>query len=399
MSPIDRLAFATDALRGHQMRSWLTAIGIAVGIMAVVLLLSLGAGVQRFLLAEFTQFGTNLIGIHPGKTETFGIPTGAIGSVQALTLDDAEALDALDAVVAVVPLVHGNAEVKQDKHKRRTMVLGVGAHVPEAWQIPVQLGRFLPDDTPRQARSFAVLGAKLRREIFGDVNPLGKSIRVAGERYRVVGVMEPKGQFLGFDLDDTVYIPAAKALELFDREGLMEIDVLYREGRSAERVSASITRVLAARHGREDFTVISQAQMLEILDSVLGVLTAGVAALGGISLFVGGVGIFTIMTIGVHERYAEIGLLRALGARREDVLAVFLLESVVLAVTGGALGVAIAFLIAGVGDLAALPISLEISPIDIGLAVAVATVVGLVAGIGPALRAAGLAPLDALRSE
>ena len=170
---------------------------------------------------------------------------------------------------------------------------------------------------------------------------LGERIRVGGQRYRVVGIMESKGDMVGIDLDDTVYIPAARGLELFNRQGLLEIDVLYAEDAPVEEVVAGIKRILAARHGAEDFTVVTQQQMLDVLGSIVDVLTLGVAALGGISLLVGGVGIFTIMTIAVRERTQEIGLLRAIGARRSRIAQLFLGEAMLLSAIGGAGGLAL----------------------------------------------------------
>jgi putative ABC transport system permease protein len=239
----------------------------------------------------------------------------------------------------------------------------------------------------------------MSRELFGDASPLGANVRVGGERYRVVGVMKPKGTMIGFDLDDTVYIPAARALELFDRESLFEIDVLYREGAPVAEVERGLRRVLVARHGGEDFTLTTQQQMLDTLGSVLDVLTFAVGALGSISLLVGGVGIFTIMTIGVRERTGEIGLLRALGARRGQVLGLFLAEAVVLSTLGGLCGLLIgsggAWLLGQLTD--KLPVSF--SPLFLGLSVLVSTLIGLVSGILPALRAAGMDPVEALRAE
>ena len=395
----DLVWFAAGAIAAHRMRSALTALGIAVGIAAVVLLTSFGEGVYRFVLGEFTQFGTNLVAVTPGKTETFGLSGATISNVRPLTLDDAFTLERLELVVASVPLVQGNAEVESRERTRRTMIFGVGPDVPVVWGMGVAAGRFLPRDNQHAPRAFAVLGSKVRHELFGGANPLGKRLRVGGHRYRVVGVMESKGQFLGFDLDEAVYVPAAKALELFNRESLMEVDILYRAEASVDAVTAAVRRHLLARHGTEDFTIITQAQMLEVLGSVLDVLTLAVAALGGISLFVGGVGILTIMTIAVRERTAEIGILRALGARRRQVLAVFLIEALLLSALGGLAG-----LILGLGIMGALKVGVPALPVHPSLEFAVlaeglALLIGLVAGVLPALRAAGLQPLDALRAE
>ena len=399
MRVLDFIALAVGAVFAHRTRSLLTALGIAVGIAAVVLLTSIGEGVHRFVLQEFTQFGTNLIAVTPGKTETFGLSGAQISNVRPLSLDDAAALERLEEVVAVVPVVQGNARVESRGRSRRTMVFGVSSKVPEVWRMGVSAGRFLPRDNQRAPRSYVVLGAKVRKELFGDGNPLGQRLRVGGDRYRVIGVMAPKGQFLGFDLDDAVYVPASKALELFNRESLMEIDLLYRADESAERVRASVHRLLQARHGTEDFTIITQQQMLDVLGSVLDVLTFAVAALGGISLFVGGVGIVTIMTIAVRERRAEIGLLRAIGARRGHVLSLFLLESLLLSAAGGLAGLGIGLGLAGTISivLPALPVQPSIEYVM--LAEALAVVIGLAAGVLPARHAAGLQPLDALRAE
>ena len=319
----DLIKLTINGVSSQRLRSFLTGLGIAVGIGAVVLLTSLGEGLHQFVLAEFTQFGTNLITIAPGKRTTHGISGAVISSVRPLNLEDAQALLRVPNVIAVVPFVQGNAPVEAGHRTRHTAVFGSGAAVPEVWRIKVAMGQFLPDEPPRTARAFAVLGSKLGSELFSDVNPLGQRLRIGGEVYRIVGVMESKGQMLGFDLDDAVYIPTAKALAMFNREGLMEIDLLYAAGSNVDQVVGSSREMLVKRHGKEDFTITTQEEMLKILGSVLGLLTMAAGALGSISLFVGGVGILTIMTISVNERTAEIGLLRALGAGRNQIMAIF----------------------------------------------------------------------------
>ncbi|MFZ1984692.1 MAG: ABC transporter permease, partial [Desulfatitalea sp.] len=337
----DTITLSLHAVVSHRLRSFLTALGIAVGIAAVVLLTSLGEGIHRYVLAEFTQFGTNLIGITPGKTNTTGFSGGVISNVRPLSLADSIALAQMPRVIATVPVVQGNASVEFEQRSRRTYIFGVGAAAPQVWQIRVALGRFLPDDDPRVARAFAILGSKVKQELFGTQNPLGQRLRIGSEQYRIMGVMESKGQMLGFDLDDAVYIPAARAMSLFNRNSLMEIDLLYAAGSRSEDVAQRVKSLLVARHGDEDFTVVTQDQMLEVLGSVLNILTMAVGALGGISLVVGGVGILTIMTIAVHERTAEIGLLRAVGADRAQILALFIGEAIVLSSLGGLAGLVI----------------------------------------------------------
>jgi putative ABC transport system permease protein len=316
-----------------------------------------------------------------------------------LTVDDSEALRHLPYITAVTPMVQGNAEVEALGRKRRVTVYGTGYEFAGAFRFAIAQGSYLPPDDPRAPRSLAVLGSKMAHELFGTANALGANVRVGSERYRVVGVMAPKGTMIGMDLDDTVFLPAARTLELFNRDSLFEIDAIYEEGAPAGEVRDAIERVLASRHGDKDFTVTTQQEMIDTLGSVLNVLTFAVGALGSISLLVGAVGIFTIMTIGVRERTSEIGLLRALGAGRNQVLGIFLAEAVVLSFLGGLAG-----LLLGVGGawllghlVSKLPVSL--SAFFVLLSALLSVLIGLIAGILPALRAASLDPVEALRAE
>ncbi|MDD2915610.1 MAG: ABC transporter permease [Gallionella sp.] len=395
----DLVKLTTSSFLSYRMRSFLTGLGIAIGITAVILLTSIGEGLHQFVLAEFSQFGTNIITIQPGKTQTNGGNAGVFGSVRPLSLEDADALRHLPYVENVNPSLMGNAEVRVNGKTRRTTVLGEGRDFAKAFTMKVQSGSFWTDEDNEQARAQVVLGAKVNQELFAGQNPLGSYLRVGGQRYRVIGVMESKGQILGFDMDDVVIIPAARAMELLNRSGLIEMQVSYRASADVNTVIRSITERLKERHGSEDFTIISQEQALEVLGSVLDVITFAVGALGGISLLVGGVGILTIMTMAVTERTAEIGLLRALGAREGQVLTLFLGEAMLLSALGGLAGLAL-----GVGIAQGAHLLFPALPVHTPWLFAViaelsAVTIGLAAGVMPARRAARLDPVEALRTE
>ena len=395
----DYLNLIFRALMSHKMRSYLTMLCIAIGIAAVMLLTSIGEGVHRFVLAEFTQFGTTLIGINPGRVTTAGASIGVFGTEKPLTIDDTEALKRIPDAKAVIPVVTGNAEIEAYKKRRRTTVYGVGPEFPEVFTFNVSSGRFLPTDDVHSPRALAVLGYKLKTELFGNESSLGQIVRISGSRFRVIGVLESKGQVLGFDLDDAVYIPTQRGLSMFNRNSVMEIDLLYREGANEEHIVKQIEDIVIARHGRLDVTITTQQQMLDVLGSILNILTFAVGALGGISLLVGAVGIVTITTIAIRERTAEIGLFRALGAKRKHILALFLGEATVLSTLGGIAGILLGVAIAlGLGfAVPALPISFSVFFAILSVITSIA--IGLLAGVIPAMHAAKLDPVDALRSE
>ncbi len=400
MAGRDLLRLAGGAIRAHRLRSALTMLGILIGIASVILLTSIGEGTRDYILDQFTQFGTDILAINPGKTMTTGAPGALAGTFRKLTVEDAEALLRVPGVKKVVPLVMGMARVQADERGRSVFVYGVNSDVPAIWKFGVRQGRFLPEGDPRRGSPLVVLGPKLKREIFGERNALGEYVRIGKFRFQVIGVMAPKGLLLGFDIDDSAYIPVASAQKLFNRDELMEIDVLFSTGVGTESVEEGIRRMLIERHdGEEDFTITTQTEMLDVMGRVMGIISVAVGGIGAISLVVGAIGILTMMWISVNERTAEIGLAKALGAGSGQILSLFLLEAALLSLIGGVLGVA-----AGVGLARAIRLFLPGLPVQTPLryviaALAVSLVVGLLSGVMPARRAAQLDPVEALHAE
>jgi putative ABC transport system permease protein len=400
MDPGGFVELGFGAVRSHRLRSFLAILGIAIGIAAVIILTSIGEGTRRYLLKEFTQFGTNVLAINPGKVETAGIPGVFGGTTHKLTLDDAEAIRRVPDVQAVAPLAMGQARVEGNGRGRSVFIYGATAEFPEVLKFRVGQGSFLPPGDPRRGGMVTVLGPKLKRELFGEENALGAFVRIADFRLRVIGVMAPKGRILGFDIDDAAYVPVATVMRMFNLDELQEIDVSFTHEGLAESVAARVRALLTERHaGKEDFTLMTQTEMLRVFGRVMDMITTAVAAIAGISLLVGAIGVFTMMWITVGERVSEIGLLRAIGATSGEVHGLFLLEAVVLTLIGGALGVAFGVTVALLARLLVpgLPIY---TPLEYVLAaLGVSAVTGVVAGVLPARRAASLDPVAALRAE
>lgn len=394
----DALVWIWRAVWMHRGRSLLTVTGFAIGIAAMVLLSSFGEGLRLYVVNEFTQFGSHIVSVNPGRSSTLGIEA-VLKTTRPLTLEDAAALKRLSGVEDVVPSVAGQLPAEANNRIRNTDIYAVGAAALAAYKLEIAQGTFLPQEELGRARSFAVLGSELKQELFGRQNPLGEYIHVGGSRFRIIGVLENKGQFLGFSLDKSLFIPVDRGLQLFNRNSLMEINILYRPAMSSSVMAEKVKELLLRRHGFEDFTITTQDQILATLDNILNILKYAGGGLGAISLLVGGVGILTILMITVAERTQEVGLLRALGATRFQIRNLFLGEAIFLALVGGVIGVAGIGLLELLLQLLAPGVPISMSVGIMLAALTVSTLIGVVSGVRPALSATHLSPIDALRAE
>lgn len=395
----DLLELAFEALNAHRLRYRLSSLAVAVGIAAVVLMSSIGEGTRRFVERQISMFGTTLVSINPGKIETHGVPGGLSGGTRKLTIEDGMALARLPQSASAVAVAHGAARVEHAGRARSIMIFGVTPQMPQTWQMKVATGSFLPDGPWDRGAPVIVLGPRVARELFGSESPLGAMVRVGTARFRVIGVMESKGMYLSFDLDELAYVPVARALQLFNLAELTEVDLMARSLADVDALEAAAASLMKERHRAEDVTVISQKDAQAMVGNILAVLSAVVTSIAGISLLVGAIGIFTILWIVVNERTAEVGLVKALGANPPQIVLWYLCEAAMVSLFGGAIG-----LVIGTGAAALLGAfvpGLEIftSPAIVGTALLVSIGVGIGSGVAPALRAARLDPVEALRTE
>ena len=394
----DLLRFATRSLTGARTRTLLMLLAMSIGVAAVVVLTALGEGARRYVVGEFEQLGTHLLIMLPGRTETTGGLPPLFGETpQDLTLPDALALLRSRHITRVAPISVGGAAVSHGSRDREVTVIGTTLDYFEIRKMDVGAGLPLPDIDPERALNVAVLGAKLKRELFDGKRALGQWIRIHDRRFRVIGILSDDGQSLGQDLGDMVVIPVAAAQSLFNAPSLFRVLIQARSEEDIPRAQSAARKIISARHnGEDDVTIITQDAMLGTFDNILRALTYTVGGIAGVSLAVAGILIMNVMLVAVSQRTAEIGLLKALGSPAKQILHLFLAESSLLAALGAATGLLIGF--AGIAALRQLfPDFPLVAPLWAPIAaVAVALGMGVLFGLMPARRAAALDPVRSL---
>ncbi len=401
MNLLEHLAIALDSIRASKARTFLTTLGVLIGVFSVILLVGMGDAVRSYVLDTFAGVGSNLLQINPGRQTTKGIRPSKMQIKNKLTLADADALEkrgfALDGVSAIVI---GSGELRSSDLRRSVMVLGVSQDYPSLRNMQIDRGRFVdPEDVEHHRRSL-VLGQTVVKELFGEgANPLGDTIYVSGAPFRIVGITAPKGKTFGFDMDDIAFMSVTAAQDLFNVETVSHILARAKDRKTVEPAMEQIRTVLTARRGDEDFTVFSQDDMMEMVNDIMGTLTFFLGAIASISLLVGGIGIMNIMLVSVKERTREIGIRRAVGARWMDIMVQFLVEAVVVSLLGGVTGILLGFVVIRIVAHFQPELPVELSGWNVAMALGFSVVVGILSGVFPAVRAADLDPVEALRYE
>ncbi|UCV04377.1 ABC transporter permease [Dechloromonas denitrificans] len=395
----DTLRFARDAAAGYPMRTTLSVLAMSIGVAAVVILTALGDGARRYVVGQFSSIGTNLVIVLPGRSGTGGFnPANAITTTpRDLTIDDAGALRRAPAVSRVAPLTVGTSEISFGGRLREIMVAGATSEFIPIRNFELAQGSGLPEEDWNRGSPVAVIGAKIREELFGNEPAVGKLIRVGDRRLRVVGVLKSVGQGLGMDTDELVIVPVSLAQAMFNSNTLFRILVEARSREAIPDAKEQAMEILKQRHrGEEDVTVITQDAILATFDKLLGALTMGVAGIAAISLAVAGILVMNVMLVAVTQRTGEIGLLKALGATARTIRLAFLAEAAMLSTVGAVVG----YLLGQLGAFAlrqAFPVFPAYPPdwaVIAGLSTALLT--GLLFGVMPARQAARLDPVQAL---
>jgi putative ABC transport system permease protein len=396
----DVLKLSNQALRRYPLRSSMLLLAISIGVASVITLTAVGEGARRYISGEFADLGTNLLIVLPGRADTAGagLQGMLIGETSRdLTLDDTMAIERSPYVARVAPLVVGGGTASWRERERDITVIGSNAVFKDIQDWKMAEGAFLPATDLDVLSPVCVLGSVVAHELFANARPVGEWLRIGETRCRVIGVLAQAGMTGPFDTDELVVVPVANAQQIFNTPAVFRIFVEAGSSDQIERAHSDIVNIVKRRHqGIEDFTVITQDAILSTFDEIFGVVTAALAGIAGISLVVAGILIMNVMLVAVTQRTAEVGLLKALGATRRQILALFLSEASMLSLLGGMIGYA-------VGQGASFTLRAVYPIIDFhapvwaaaaGVGVAVAS--GLVFGILPARRAALLDPVEAL---
>ena len=395
----DLIRFARDAATGSPLRTSLLVLAMAIGVAAVVILTALGDGARRYVVSEFSSLGTNLVIVLPGRSQTGGFsPGNAVTSTpRDLTIDDAQALLRAHAVRRVAPLAVGTSEISYGGRLREVMVAGTTAQYIDVRTLKIAQGRFLADGDWRRGASEAVIGAKIRDELFAAEPALGQLVRISDRRFRIIGIMASSGQGLGMNTDELVIVPVSLAQAMFNSNTLFRILVEAHSREAIEPAKAQVTELIKLRHeGEEDVTVITQDAVLATFDKLLGTLTLAVAGIAAISLAVAGILVMNVMLVSVTQRTAEIGLLKALGATGRTIRTAFLTEAAMLSLAGAVLGFLIGH--AGAAVIRQLYPVFPAYPPDWAVIAGLGTalITGILFGVLPARQAARLDPVESL---
>jgi len=410
----ESLLTALRSLRGNKVRSALTMLGIIIGVAAVIAMLSIGRGAQAMITAQIESMGSNLIFVYPGAAQEGGIRQAA-GTMQTLTYEDALALadkSVCPSVAAVAPEVTAGGQIVFQSQNVNARISGVTPEYAQVRNYQVASGEFINESQVSGRSLVAVLGANIANTLFADQEPVGQTVRINNITFRVIGVLAPKGGTGMGSQDDVVLIPLTTAQTRLGRRfvrggtAVTNINVQAVDANSIDQAIQEITDVLRQRHHilfDDDFQVLNQADVLAMANQITGILTAFLGGIAAISLLVGGIGIMNIMLVSVTERTREIGIRKAVGAKRRDILAQFLTEATVLSVSGGLIGILLGWALAGlitrISTSSGTAITAVLSADSVLMATGFSIVVGLFFGIYPAARAASLHPIDALRYE
>lgn len=400
MKARDVTLMSLHALLRYPLRTAMMLLAIAIGVAAVVLLTAVGEGARRYVTGQFSSLGTELLIVLPGRADTAGggIQGLLVGeTARELTLDDTIAITRSPRIRRVTPLVLGAGTASSGARERDITVLGTGPAMLEIQHWVMGTGRFLPDGELDTAQPVCVLGFTVARELFPGRSPLGEWLRLGDARCRVLGVLSEQGLAGGFNVDETVITPVANAQQIFNTSAVFRILVEANDRDAVTAARRDILQIIKLRHaGEEDITVVTQDALVSTFDSIFNMITAGLAAIAAISLVVAGVLIMNVMLVAVSQRTGEIGLLKAVGARNRQILALFLTEAACLSLLGACVGIAF-----GAGGIWLMKIVFPVldfaaPPWASASAVGVAVASGLVFGILPARRAAALDPVNAL---